>query len=218
MVKWIHVVTATHLPTPRGGSSSPYESYEDGFDPNVGTPFGSDKESMFLEVQSPAQPTVNPILEQVSQVRTVGADGNSYHGEYLDPYWVQSWEISTQLIELSKELKIEQLEADRDLFVAVGYSVGSFSFPLTEHFFRLLADRLKWLEEAVSALEVPPNTKLTFSDLVDKEVSVGLDTLRTHFITFGKEYLGMYEKEVAARNSIQIATTPALVAAITWSF
>lgn len=216
--KWIHVVTASKLPIPRSGQASVFENYDDGFDPNVGTPFGPDKESMFLPVVSPTAPSVNDILEQSAKVQTTGADGHEYHGEFIDPEWVQSWQTLPQDIETSRELKTALLESDRDVFVADGYSVGPFSFPLTEHFFRLLADRLKWLEEAIAALEVPSNTNLTFSDLADKEVSVGVDTLRSHFISFGKDYLGMYEKDVTARDAIKAAADVNMVNAVTWSF
>lgn len=218
MIKWIHVVTDSKLPTVRGGQSSVYELYEEGFNPNVDTPFGPDKETMFLPVISPAAPIVNEVIEQVVHVMTTGEGGQQYHGEYLDPEWVQSWSVVPQELEMSRELKKLMLDVDRDAFVATGYAVGPFAFPLTEHFFRLLADRLKWLEEAVSALEVPSNTQLTFSDLADKEVSVGLDTLRAHFIGFGKEYLGMYETVVAAADEIKEATTPAQVNVVTWNF
>lgn len=218
MIKWIHVVTASKVPTVRGGQASPYELYEDGFDPNVDTPFGPDKETMFLPVISPAAPVVNDVIEQVVQVKTTGDGGQQYHGEYIDPEWVQSWIVIPQELEMSRELKKLMLDVARDAFVATGYTVGPFSFPLTEHFFRLLADRLKWLEEAVSALEVPSNTKLTFSDLADKEVSVGLDSLRTHFIAFGKEYLGMYETMVDAMDSIESASDVGMVNNVTWDF
>lgn len=211
-------MTTTKIPVARGLHSDAYEFFDDGFDPNDGSPFGPDKDTMFLPVIDIPRPTVSPVLERVSLVKTMGDDGVSYHGEYIDPNWEQTWAIEDQYIEVSREIKVAALEADRDTFVANGYSVGPFAFPLTEHFFRLLADRLRWLGDAVAAMRVPSNTKLTFSDLVDREVSVGLDTLQDHFVEFGVEYLGMYETLVAARNEIQLAATPADVDAVTWTF
>lgn len=218
--EWIHVITATKLPIPRGGSGSPFEIYEDGFDPNVGTPFGPDKESMFLLVSRPEQPELNAVLEQAVQQSTVGANGVSYPGEYTDPTWTVGWDVVPQDLAVSREIKTGMLYRDRDIRVDIGYEVngGTFTFPLTEEFHALLIDRYTWLQLAVSQLAVPSNTKITFSDLANKEVSVGVDTLKTHCIQFGISYLGMNEKVVKARASIAAAETVSQVNAVTWTF
>jgi hypothetical protein len=220
MQEWIHVITASKLPVPRGSGNSPFEQYADGFDPNVGTPFGPDKESMFLPVSRPAAPVVNEVLLKVVQQSTVGANGIAYPGEYTDPTWTVGWDELPQDLAVSKSAKTAQLYKARDTHVATGYQVGNgtFRFPLTEDFHKVLLDRYNWLNLAVSQLAVPSNTKITFSDLNDKEVSVGVDTLKTHCIQFGIAYLGMNEKVVKARASIVAAATPAAVNAVTWTF
>ncbi len=127
---------------------------------------------MFLLVVDIDKPVINDVLEQVTAIMTTGADDKSYRGEYIDPEWVNNWSTLPQEMSLSRINKIQQLDLDRDTFVAAGYNVGPFKFPLTEHFFRLLADRLRWLGDAIATLKVPANTSLTFSDLEDAEVTV----------------------------------------------
>lgn len=212
MKEWIHVITETKVPEIRTGNSV-FEFYDDAFDPNVGTPFGPDKETMFLPVTRSAVPAINPVLERVELYKTAGHDGH-----YVDPDWMVEYQVLPQILDESKRIQTERLASDRDVAIAGGYQVGPFSFPLTEHFFRLLADRLRWLEEAIAALEVQPNTQLTFSDLGDLEVSVGYDSLKNHFVLFGKTYLGIYEKEVAARKEIAEAATIQDVDAVSWTF
>lgn len=217
MQEWAHVITATKVPKVRTGGSI-FEFYENGFDPNDGTPFGPDKETMFLPVVRNDPPAINPVLEVVELIKTEGDGGQDWSGHYVDPSWIVEYQVVPQTLEESRRVKTEMLASDRDVAIAGGYVVGPFNFPLTEHFFRLLADRLRWLEDAIAALEVPSNTKLTFSDLGDKEVSVGYDSLKNHFVLFGKNYLGIYEKEVAARKDIAEATTIQDVAAVIWNF
>jgi hypothetical protein len=223
--EWIHVITATKLPVPRGSNSTPFEFYADGFDPNIDTPFGPEHESMFLPVTRVAQPTVNNVLYKLVQYQTTGANGVDYPGHYIDPDWIVEWEQLDQDIAVSQKLKINELLADRDTNVADGFTVGPFQFPLTEHFFRLMADRLRWLEDAIAAVYQAPdghtvtsNDEITFSDLSGKQVSVGYDTLKQRFIEFGYEYLLMNEVVVNKTDAINAATTPAMVDAVSWSF
>jgi hypothetical protein len=220
MQEWIHVVTATKLPIPRGFPPQVFHQYEDGVDPNVGTPFGPDKETMFLLVSRPEMPVVNEVLLKVVQQATVGADGVSYPGQYTDPTWTVGWDQLPQDLAVSKSLKSSQLYKARDTYVAAGYKVGNgtFIFPLTDSFLSLLHERYSLLTLMVNQLAVPSNSKITFSDLSDKEVSVGVDTLRDHTVNFAKAYLLMNEKVVKARAGIVAATTPAAVAAVTWTF
>lgn len=220
MKEWIHVITSSKLPIPRGYPPQVFHHYEDNIDPNVGTPFGPDKETMFLTVTRVPQPVVNEVLLKVVQQTTVGADGIAYSGEFTDPTWTVGWDELPQDLAVSKSVKTAQLYKARDLHVATGYKVGNgtFIFPLTDGFLSLLHERYALLNLMVSQLAVPSNTKITFSDLSDKEVSVGVDTLRTHTIDFAKAYLGMNEKVVKARASITAATTPTTVDAVTWNF
>lgn len=216
-IEWIHVITATKVPQVRTGGSV-FEFYDTGFDPNVDTPFGPDKETMFLPVTRLEPSVINPVLEQAVLIETEGDGGQMWPGHHVDPDWVVEYNVVPQDLDESKRLKVELLTSDRDSAISDGYTVGPFQFPFTEHFFRLLADRLRWLEDAIAALQVPSNTQLTFSDLSYKEVSVGYDSLKNHFVLFGKQYLGIYEKEVDARNRITAASTIEAVDLVAWNF
>jgi len=220
MQEWIHVITASKLPVPRGTDASPFYFYDDGFDPNVNTPFGPDKESMFLAVSRPALPTLNAVLQQAVQQSTVGPNGASYPGEFTDPTWTVGWGVVAQDLATSRELKSAMLYRDRDTRVEGGYEVngGQLKFPLTEDFLVLLQSRYQALKLAVSKLSVPSNNKIIFSDLQDKEVSVGLTTLEDHVNLFALAYLGMNQKVVKARASIKAAASVEEVNAVTWTF
>jgi len=221
MREWIHVITATKLPIPRGWPPQVFHFYDDSIDPNDGTPFGPSKETMFLPVSRPEMPVVNEVLLKVVQQSTVGADGVSYPGQYDDPDWVVGWDELPQDIERSRELKTAALYRDRDARVAKGYVVSAngktLIFPLTDDFAAMLTLRQRQLELAVNALEVNANQKITFADLNEIEVPVGLTTLTTHVINFSKLYWGMNEKLVKARASILAAATPEAVDSVTWN-
>lgn len=215
MAKFIHVVSATKTPENRGSNTTPFEDFPS--NPNGGS-FGPSERTMFLAVDEPAEPVVNPILEQVTQTYTPDINGVNVRGVYVsgEDLWRFTWNVIAQNIEVARELKDFELQQAENAAVAVGYTVGQFVFPFTEEFFRLLADRHYWLDIAINDGEVPANTQITFSDRVGKEVSVGLTQLRNNFRQFGKEYLVIQETSVASRDRLEAANTLVQIDAVVW--
>ena len=216
MAKFIHVISATKVPENRGSNTNPFEDFPS--NPNDDVTFGPSQRTMFLSVDEPAAPVVNPILEQVTPTYTPDVNGVNVRGVYVsgEDLWRFTWTTSAQELETARSIKHLELEQNESDAVAVGYTVGQFVFPYTEEFFRLLADRHYWLDIAITDGEVPANTQITFSDRTEKEVSVGLTTLRNNFRTFGKEYLIIQETSVASFDRLEAASTLTEIDAIVW--
>lgn len=217
MPKFIHVISATKIPENRGSNTTPFEDFPS--NPNDDVTFGPSQRTMFLSVDEPAAPVVNPILEQVNDTFTPDVNGVDVRGVYVggEDLWRFTWDVVPQDLEVAREIKQLELDQAENAAVAVGYTVGQFVFAFTENFFILLADRHYWLDIAITDGEVPANTEITFSDRTGKEVSVGLATLRSHFRQFGREYLTIQETSVASRDRLEAATTLAEIDAVTWS-
>lgn len=218
MAKYIHVTSAGKVPENRGTSASPFEDYA--LDPNDGVMFGPGERTMFLPVDEPANPVSNTVLEQATATYTPDIAGQNVRGVYVpgEELWRFSWIVSTQDLDTAKAIKKDQLLSAQSDALDLGYTVGNFTFPFTEDFFRQLADRHYWLDIAINDGEVPVGAAITFSDQNGAEVSVTLAQLRSNFRQYGSDYLRIFEKEVDARDAIEAAADPAAVDAVAWDF
>lgn len=218
MAKYIHVVSATKTPENRGSSGTPFEEWAT--DPNLNPAFGPGERTMFLLVEEPAAQTVNPVLVKLVTTYTDDIAGKRVRGEYIpgDEVWRFTWTEEPQDLEAAKAIQKAALLEDQAAKFAEGYIVGGFTFPFTEDFFQLLQTRYAMLNHAITRNDVPGDTKMTFADRNGKEVKQTLAQLGASYSAYGVAYLTIFEKEVTARSSIEDATTPAEVDAVTWSF
>lgn len=220
MAEWIHVTSGTHIPTLLGSSTTPFKTYPDGLDPNDNTPFGEDKETMYLPVVRPAEPTIpNPVLEKAVQQKTAGTNGIMYPGAYSAPNWVVGYDLVSQDLDTSKAIKQHMLDQDRDVRVRQGFALQNgevVMLPLDEVFLSKLQGSLSWLENSVAQLKVESTYPLTFSGVDDVQVTLGLVSLRTVVADFGLAYYGMNGEYVSARASIAAANDVIAVDAVSW--
>lgn len=218
MKEWVFVRTATKAPAIRTNRTSPFETFGDVVDPNDGTGFGPGEDFMFIPVVRDIEPSIDPVLEQLSPYETTGDVGGVYEGKYIAPDWVVGWDILPQDLSASKEVQLENLNNAHSLAIETGYLVGQYEFPFTESFFGRLATRLYWMENAIEKGTIPASREITFSDKNGKEVQVTAAQLQSHFAAYGNEFMTISEKEVAARSAIAAATTIQEVDAVSWSF
>lgn len=222
MQEFIHVTSGTHIPTLLGSSTTPFKFYPDGLDPNDGTPFGEEHDTMYLPVVRPAAPTVeNPVLEKAVQQQTAGTDGVLYPGAYYAPNWVVGYDLVPQALDEAKRIKAHMLDQARDVRVNAGFALQNgetIMLPLDETFLSKLQGSLSWLENAVSQLIVDSTYDITFSGVNDVKVPLGLVSLRTVVASFGLAYYGMNAEYVAARAAISTAEDIAAVDAVAWEF
>lgn len=214
-MKYIHVVSQSKVPANRGENRSPFEEFDS--DPN-GDKFGPSKRSMFLVVEEPSPPTINPITQIVTPTYTPDISGKNVLGIYIgrDSVWRLTWDVGSNDIDIARDLKAIELQQDEDAVAAVGYPTGVFVFPFTEEFFRLLQARHYWLDIAITDGEATAEAEITFSDQNGKEVSANLVLLRDYYRQFGKQFLIIFEKTVRATDAMEAATTLAEIDAVTW--
>lgn len=217
-MKYIHVITETKTPDRLSASwTSPFQDFDS--DPNVGG-FGPTERTMWLPVDEPTQPVYNEVLQSIAATYSPDTAGRNVRGEYIagEELWRFTWTLSNNDLATARAVKMNKLAQDKATALDTGYTVGNFTFPFTEDFFRQLADRHYWLDIAINDGEVPVGSHITFSDRAGKEVSVTLSQLRTNFRQYGSEYLRIFEIEVDARDAVNAAATPSAVDAVTWSF
>lgn len=216
-VEYIHLDNLTDVPFARPGHTTAIEHYAEGVDPND-PPFGPSFTGRFVPVAYPAVPTVNAITENLVRVETTGLDDRVYWGNLNGGTWEKGYVVNPKTLEQAKQAKQDQLALDAEAALAAGFTVGQFTFPYTEEFFNLLANRSTFLETAIAEGDVIASQAITFSDVDGREVSVNLTQIKANFSNYGVAYLTIKEKEVAARNSIRAATTLTEVDAVTWTF
>jgi hypothetical protein len=217
MSEWIHVRTVDKVPQVRENLNSAFEEHNT--DPNLSAGFGSSEPSMFLSVVRPAEPSVNDIIEQANKVTTQDTTGKNVEGEYVDPNWVVNWAVTPQDLEVSKQLKIADMQQALDAHYASGYPVGGgLVFPLTEDFYRHMQARYSFLLE-FDDNGVPLNTTVAFTDVNGEEVLANKAQLRTHLLAYVKDYyLGPEKESVNKKAAINNAADVAAVDAVTWTF
>lgn len=221
MSEWIHVVSATKIPTLLGSASTPFKFYPDGFDPNSTGSFGEDQATMYLPVHRPAQPSLNPVLEKAVLQETAGTNGDLYPGKYVAPSWAVGYDIVEQDIETSRRYKTAQLNAARDAKQQAGFTLQngeSILLPLVPSFRDELQSALAFADQGVAQLKIPSTYTFTFAGIDNVSVTMGIDTLRGAVVDFCAEYYAMNGVYVAALDSITSAQTPVDVDAVTWTF
>lgn len=220
---WIHVVTSTKTPTIRSGQTSPFEVYENGFDPNSDGGFGPGQPTMFLPVTKPSPPAINPITQKRAIIKTLGTDSNQYNGQYLvgpPEVWEWTWVVSEQDLSTSKQLKLELLEIDKQVAIDTGYTVGPYTIDFSEETLNFLHARLLVLERAIAFGDrgVDASTEITISDKNGLEVRLNVAQLESQYVNYGLAYFTIEQKAINKRDAINKATTVQQVDAVTWTF
>lgn len=217
MAKWIYVTSDTKLPLRRNsGEPSPFEEYPDGFDPNSGFPV--DYEFMFLPVITDyTEPSFNKVHEYLRRYETEGVDG-TYEGHYVEPNWVQEWEVVPRTLDEAKNVKLGQLNSDYQARLDQGFVDGSFIYELSEDFLRFVSDRFYWREKALAQGTITNGYKIAFTDQNGLFRDFTANALQAFYASYGKAYIDIYDLWVTNRNSIATANSLGGLDAIAWDF
>lgn len=222
MSEWIIVRMDDHRPHLIGSNQSPFRTYADGSDPNAsGEAWDGPVRLTYLPVVNQEYPQeVNEVLQKVVATQTTGDNGIVYPGAYSDDQWVMGWELLPQDIDVSRQRKLAQLNADRDARVAQGYELdaGTFPVPLTEDMGKTLAYEADQYEKAVAAGAVSALSKIQFFGANGDAIEIGVESLREHSTAFYLLRKQLNADFMNANRAIESAETPELVDAVSWQF